>query len=576
MSKIENNSNHDKGAKVTSFTPADMDVLRELEDKYDVAAKQAAFAEKAQRIWARKAASVSISFFLVYYIIGVIFFRSQTDWGLPDTLLFAVYSCTSAGLGHVDIPDTNEFHLFGIGFIMIGIASMAIMIAQVYQMFELEAARAHHKRKAAELARHTERQAIHETDKKKLVADHMWAYVDKFFTFLSETSTGRFLSVFLPLTLTLLVGSVTIGTLEGWTFIESLWFGVAVLTTTGYGDYYPKTTAGVLVTAVWLPCNVLFTSLYMGSIARWYFNLSLRQTQKIREKLMSKSTPTRHSFDYNSSHPLEKDEDSSISDVEQGELASKHNDGLKSVACCDQPVNRDVPLENSTDHGAEDGVLENMVKSLSIMQDVIDAVQCNGRKSGLLLPNMAVTDESGDQTTTDSVRMLCKEDPSKPSFALRTLVQERLAAIVAIEIAGGPHSVDVQDTHIVVRIGRWKDVVLKWFIPVGAYKAFRAAALKAILMVGEDQLIRMGPAALFQLSPTDFHSIFSPLTASMGNGDILVGWFTRTNSMAAKDLQSPSERRHEKLAVLDKEVQMPKSQATSFANGAMFISNIKE
>ncbi|KAL7558915.1 hypothetical protein ACA910_015493 [Epithemia clementina (nom. ined.)] len=552
-----------------------MDVLRELEDKYDVPAKEAAFAEKAQRIWARKAATatVSVSFFLVYFIIGVMFFRSQTDWGLPDTLLFAVYSCTSAGLGHVDIPDTNEFHLFGIGFIMIGIASMAIMIAQVYQLFELEAARAHLKHKEAELARHTERQAIHETDKKQLVADHMWVYADKLFTFLSDTSARRFLSVFLPLTLTLLVGSITIGTLEGWTFIESLWFGVAALTTTGYGDYYPKTTAGVLVTAVWLPCNVLFTSLYMGSVARWYLNLSSRQTQKIREKLMYKSTQTRHSFDHNSSPPLEKDDDSSISDVEQGTLDSDNNEGLESVACGDQPVNGDVPLEPSSDHGAEDGcanggVLENMVGSLSTMQDVIDAVHCYGRKSSILIPNMDVTDESGEQTTTDSVRMLCQEDPTKPSFAIRTLVQERLAAIVAIEIAGGPHSVDVQDTHIVVRIGQWKKVVAKWFIPAGAYKAFRAAVLEAIMMVGEDQLIRMGSAALFQLSPTDFHSMFSSLTAVMGNGETLAGWYTRTNAMAAKDLQGSSERRHEKLAVLDEVVQMPKSQATAFAENA--------
>ncbi|KAL7561577.1 hypothetical protein ACA910_004171 [Epithemia clementina (nom. ined.)] len=176
---------------------------------------------------------------------------------------------------------------------------------------------------------------------------------------------------------------------------------------------------------------------------------------------------------------------------------------------------------------------ENRVGSLSTMQDVIDAMHCYGCKSRILLPNMAVTDESGNQTTTDSVRMLCHEDPTKPLFTLRMLLQERLAAIVAIEIAGGPHSVEVQDTHIVVRIAQWKKVVSKWFIPVGAYKAFRAAVLGAIMIVGDDKLIRMGPAALFQLSPTDFHSIFSPLTAAMGNGETLTGWYTRTNVMAA-------------------------------------------
>ncbi|KAL7558909.1 hypothetical protein ACA910_015489 [Epithemia clementina (nom. ined.)] len=157
------------------------------------------------------------------------------------------------------------------------------------------------------------------------------------------------------------------------------------------------------------------------------------------------------------------------------------------------------------------------------MQDVINAMHCYGCKSRILLPNMAVTDEYGNQTTTDSAHMLCHEDPTKPLFTLRTLLQEHLAAIMAIEIAKGPHSVEVQDTQIVVRIAQWKKVVSKWFIPVGAYKAFRAAVLGAIMIVGEDKLIRMGPAALFQLSPTDFHSIFSPLTAAMGNGETLTG-----------------------------------------------------
>lgn len=59
--------------------------------------------------------------------------------------------------------------------------------------------------------------------------------------------------------------------------------------TTGYGDVVPETTAGIVVTIIWLPLNILFTAIYMGSIARWYLNFSSRRISRIKEKLKNEA-----------------------------------------------------------------------------------------------------------------------------------------------------------------------------------------------------------------------------------------------------------------------------------------------
>ena len=145
--------------------------------------------------------------------------------------------------------------------------------------------------------------------------------------------------------------------------------------------------------------------------------------------------------------------------------------------------------------------LENMSSTLTTMQDVIDAVHTYTKEINNTIGSLI------GGSTTESLRFLSLQPTgSKPPFALRVLVKERLAAIIAHEIAGGDHSVDLQDDYIVVRIGMWKEITRKWFIPSGSWKTFRAAALESMMLVGERSLIKEGPAAFYRLSPSEFQS----------------------------------------------------------------------
>lgn len=249
--------------KSTMFTPVDMDVLRGLDSDFNATAAEASIGEKARRAWAFRSAMISIAFIFVYLTLGIVFFSSQTDWGLPDTILFAVYSATSAGYGHVEIPTTVGFQLFIIVYILVGIASLAIMVAQVFQYLQLEASRAEDRRQASELARNSYNSSASDDSSKpqrERCVNAARGLIGRVRLFFKETRAGSILAVFLPLTFLVSVGACTIGIIEGWTFVEMIYYGVVSLTTTGYGDYYPTKTSSILICSVWLPCNIIFTS----------------------------------------------------------------------------------------------------------------------------------------------------------------------------------------------------------------------------------------------------------------------------------------------------------------------------
>merc|ERR1719491_219166 len=125
----------------------------------------------------------------------------------------------------------------------------------------------------------------------------------------------------------------------------------------------------------------------------------------------------------------------------------------------------------------------------------------------------------------------------KPSFALRVLIQERFAKIIAIEVEGYHSFIDIKDHTISVTIDSMSETADKWFIPRRARKAFRAVALEILYFVGEHGLITRGADALYELTPFEFHGLFSSLVATMGDADTMEGWLAKTDTLALVDLQ---------------------------------------
>src|SRR3989338_6269791 len=62
----------------------------------------------------------------------------------------------------------------------------------------------------------------------------------------------RLIYVFVMIALFLLGGMVTYHYIEGWRYIDSLYFSAATMTTVGYGDITPQTDVGKLLTVVYV------------------------------------------------------------------------------------------------------------------------------------------------------------------------------------------------------------------------------------------------------------------------------------------------------------------------------------
>lgn len=306
----------------------------------------------------------------------------------------------------------------------------------------------------------------------------------------------------------------------------------------------------------------------MGSVARWYLNLSARNIQRIQKGLQRYGVEHRDNIGQSLSAVPQatKRIDNSLVNAmnsEDGSIAS--DEGL--VASIGNSDGEGFEVGSFDQEQPRTVLIENISSTLTTMNDIIEVVHKNTDKKE--------KPARRDGELEDSMNMLSlqEDEMNKPSLALRVLVKERMACIIALEICGGSHYVDVKDTFIVVKVGQWKEVVKKWVIPSGAWKAFRAAALEVMMLVGERTLLKDGPAALFALCPDEFHSLFSPLVAAMGESSTLDGWLRSTDLLALEwlqygDFQDPRRlgmrKQHRRLTIEDEIVHIPQSQAAYF------------
>ncbi len=79
----------------------------------------------------------------------------------------------------------------------------------------------------------------------------------------------------------LLLGTVVFHYLEGWSFVDSLYFSIITLTTVGYGDFSPQTTAGKLFTIFYI---ILGVGVILAFINTVYHHFEEKQKDKSKPK----------------------------------------------------------------------------------------------------------------------------------------------------------------------------------------------------------------------------------------------------------------------------------------------------
>lgn len=486
------------------------------------------------------------------------------------------------------------------------------------------------------------------------VVELFFRTMDRAKRFFRETELGRGISVIFPFAGLILIGAIVVGPIEGWTFVEALYFSVVSLTTVGFGDYVPTERASIWFCIFWLPFSIGFMSMYLSNVAAFYIRLSDRNIRRIERNLRRRLQRVKEKADLERAEVLrrayrgQEDEieaalsavpDTNVPDHEKQQTTTMlqnpdFDGGLSTHRSTDIPLHHArsiaqrqknqggfniLPTSDNMGNGSDDGeeqeqlfggalalsdtgnrrrqrIIENCrvsrvnvnnstnganlptsstgsstsnnstndERTMKSMGDVIRAVRNTMNSDGVLAnggsggsgsgnSGISTTAAVGGNTTTSqfmSIRstqnitshtMLGSVQSRKPSFGLRVLVQERFAEIIATEVAGYHSSIDINSYTMSVTIDSMQETADKWFIPRRARKAFRAVAFEVLYFVGEHGLITRGADALYDLTPFEFHGLFSSLVAAMGDADTMEGWLASTDTLALVDLHRSQE-----------------------------------
>ena len=334
-----------------------------------------------------------------------------------------------------------------------------------------------------------------------------------------------------------------------------------------FGDYYPSKLPSTWFCIFWLPFSVGFLSLYLGSVAHLYIDISGRNVKRIENKLRRRINRVKEAEERervetmarvtSGGFGLEEDETGHFSPTHLNNKKQHHkqrgfaslsptailaHDSMEGYDDGEIGERRENILANSNfkRHGDEEMAGETM-KS---MRDVIGAVNQNiatpRRAEEATLPQAAAAPQSDPHLSLKSNRHYNTSHgvEKKPSFALRVLVQERFSEIIAHEIAGYQSDVQIKNNTLSVTIDSLKITANKWEVPRRARKSFRSVAFEVLYFVGERALILRGADAVFDLTPHEVQGLFAPLLAAFGDADTMEAWLMRTQVMADNELNA--------------------------------------
>jgi hypothetical protein len=414
--------------------------------------------------------------------------------------------------------------------------------------------------------------------------------------FFTYNEYGRSFSVLFPFAGLILIGAIVVGPIEGWSIIEALYFAVVSLTTVGFGDYYPQHVASIWFCILWLPFSVGFMSMFLKNVATFYIRLSAKNINRIEKRMRKRLARAKERAEQERAEALKRayrGQEAALAGVQSSASADGARPSAAGANALENPQNavvitekraqtpprkfqhknfeavptnsedsessapvvrpsrlnlfgspgdesgvsnrRDRILQNSLEGSRQGNIHRPAGQTMDTMKDVIQAVHStieSGAESKYLSFRSSVVNlPLGGHSTGASSTI------RKPSFALRCLVQERFAKIIAVDIAGYQSGIEIKENTLSVTIDSLRDTADKWLVPSRALKAFRAVAFEALYFVGEHGLITTGADALFALTPFEFHGLFSPLLAAMGDADTLENWLARTNVLAQVDLK---------------------------------------
>ena len=104
-----------------------------------------------------------------------------------------------------------------------------------------------------------------------------------FRTLISFIKDKEYRDLLFTTTITLSIGSIIYHYLEGWSWIDSIYFSVITLTTVGYGDFSPTTDAGKVFTIFYIIIGIGIILSFVNTVYNHYSKVRSKTKVKIKD-----------------------------------------------------------------------------------------------------------------------------------------------------------------------------------------------------------------------------------------------------------------------------------------------------
>lgn len=113
----------------------------------------------------------------------------------------------------------------------------------------------------------------------------LYQFLKRLWSFLKDP---EFRGLLVFVLLILLAGALFYHKVEGWSFLDALYFSVITLTTIGYGDFAPHTAAGKIFTMLYILVGLGVLAVFVTSIAEHALEEQRQRAKARAEKSQDK------------------------------------------------------------------------------------------------------------------------------------------------------------------------------------------------------------------------------------------------------------------------------------------------
>ena len=188
-----------------------------------------------------------IIFLLCYYAVSVVFYIHIESWNFLDSIYFMSSTLSLIGLGDI-YPKTDMGKIYTATFSIFGLGTTLITISIIMWLLS---------EKSVNILSKVNMNTLNENQ------------LDEQVPSIKKQIFKTFSLLFLILIVLITVIAVTFKYIEDWSFIDSFYFAICMLTTLGYGDVVPNKDEG----KIFFIFSSFFGTFCLAKILNLYLNL---------------------------------------------------------------------------------------------------------------------------------------------------------------------------------------------------------------------------------------------------------------------------------------------------------------